>query len=296
MSPSPVAGSAGLRRAVVAAGLVACLLTAGCADPPAIKRFAAASASAGEKFPEIAKDIKDSCARREEYRLLGGWDADLDSLDRVSAGTCRASAPTVSRLSKTHAVLMGYIKALGSLSAGETVKYEKPLGELGDALGDVSPEEAKSITAAEGIAGVLAEAVAGKWRRKELGAVIGSANADVQTLAAAICEILDRDYSRLLDDETEAARKFYMTLIREHREAEPLTAILFYDRWIGERKGIEARRTTARNYVKLMNKIARGHQDLYDHRGELKSKDVRKLVLEHATAIEDLTAGLDRVF
>jgi hypothetical protein len=296
MSASHVADSFGARIPIRIVLVLACLLAAGCADPPAVKRFAAASSAAGEKFPEISKDIKESCARREEYRLVGRWDADLDSLERVTAGTCAPYGRTVSRLNKSHAVLMEYMKALGSLSAGELVNYDKPVGDLGDALGDIAPDEATRIAAAEGISSVIAEAVAGKWRRKELGRTIEDANADVQTLAGALCESIEKDYSRLLDAETEAARKFYMSVIREHRDEEPLTAILLYDRWIGEKKKIEARRETARGYVKVLKKIARGHQDLYDHRGELKSKDVRKLVLQHAAAIEDLAAELGRAF
>lgn len=296
MSPSHAAYSFGVRLLVRMVLPLACLLAAGCTDPPAVKRFAAASVSAGEKFPQISKDIKESCARREEYRLVARWDADLDSLERVTAGTCAPYGRTVSRLNKSHAVLMEYIKALGRLSAGELVSYDKTIDELGDALGDVAPDEAKHIAAADGISSVLAEAAAGKWRRKELGTAIENTNADVQTLAGALCESIEKDYARLLDVETEAARKFYVSVMREHRDKEPLTAILLYDRWIGEKRGIEARRDIARGYVRVLRKIARGHQDLYDHRGELKSKDVRKLVLQHAAAIEALAADLGRAF
>jgi hypothetical protein len=296
MSPSSLAVSFGVRIPIRIVLVLASLLAAGCTDPPAVKRFAAASSAAGEKFPEISKDIKESCARREEYRLVGQWDADLDSLERVAAGTCAPYGRTVSRLNKSHAVLMEYLKALGNLSAGDLVSYDKTMGDFGDALGDIAPDEATHIAAAEGLSTVLAEAVAGKWRRKELGQTIENANADVQILAGALCESIEKDYARLLDVETEAARKFYMSVMRQHRDQEPLTAILLYDRWIGEKKKIEARRETARGYVKVLKKIARGHQDLYDHRGELKSKDVRKLVLQHAAAIENLAAGLAGAF
>jgi hypothetical protein len=296
MPPSSLADSFVVRVLARAVLALACLLAAGCTDPPAVKRFAAASAAAGEKFPEISKDIKESCVRREEYRLVGRWDADLDSLERVTAGTCAPYGRTVSRLNKSHAILMEYMKALGSLSAGELVNYDKTTGDLGDALGDIAPDEAKHIAAAEAVSNVIAEAAAGKWRRKELGKTIENANADVQILARALCESIEKEYARLLDVETEAARKFYMSVIREHRDEEPLTAILLYDRWIGEKKKIDARRETARGYVKVLKKIARGHQDLYDHRGDLKSKDVRKLVLQHAAAIEDLSAGLAGAF
>ena len=106
MSPSSAANSPGVRMLVRIVVPLACLLATGCTDPPAVKRFAAAAASAGEKFPEIAKDIKESCGRREGYRLVGSWNADLDSLERVSAETCAPYGRTVSRLNKSHKVLM----------------------------------------------------------------------------------------------------------------------------------------------------------------------------------------------
>jgi hypothetical protein len=296
MSRTPLADSPAvlfLARAVLVA---ACLAAAGCTDPSAVKRFAAASASAGERFPEISKDIKESCARREGYRLVGSWDSDLDSLERVTGATCAPYGRTVSRLDKSHKALMEYLKALGSLSAGELVSYDKTMDGLGDALGGAAPEEATHISAAAGIAGIVAEAATEKWRRKELSAAIETANGDVQTLAGALCQAVEKDYARLLDAEDEAARKFYLSLIREHRGEEPLTAVLVYDRWIGEKKKIDARRQAAKGYVKVLKKIARGHQDLYDHRGELKSKDVRKLVLAHAAAIDDLADEISRTF
>ena len=273
-----------------------CLSVAGCADPPAIKRFAAASASAGERFPEIANDIEKSCERREKYRLLGRWGADLDSLEHVTAGTCAAYGRAVSRLSGSHRVLMGYMKALGNLSAGEVVSYDQPIDDLGDAVAAISPADAKSVAAVKGVSEVIAEAVAGEWRRKQLSTVIEKTNADVQTLITALRETIEGDYERLLDAESEAARKFYLGVIKEYRGEEPLTAILVYDRWLGEERAIEARRETAGAYVKVLKKIARGHQDLYDHRDALKSKDVKKLVLKHSTAIEELAADLRRAF
>ena len=273
-----------------------CLSVAGCAEAPAVKRFAAASASAGEKFPEIANDIEESCERREKYRLLGRWGADLDSLEEVTALTCAEYGRAVSRLSGAHRVLIGYMKALGNLSAGEIVSYDNPVDDLGDAVVGISGADAKSVAAVKGVSEVLAEAVAGKWRNKQMSTVIERTNADVQALVTALCETIEGDYGRLLDAESEAARKFYLGLIKEYRGEEPLTAVLVYDRWLGEERAIEARRETARSYVKVLHKIGRGHQDLFNHRDALKSKDVRKLVLKHSTAIEDLAADLGDAF
>jgi hypothetical protein len=72
--------------------------------------------------------------------------------------------------------------------------------------------------------------------------------------------------------------------------------MLVYERWRGDQNAIIERRKAARSYASLLGKIAAGHQDLYDHRDELSSKEVKALVLKHAEAIEDLAAELRIVF
>jgi hypothetical protein len=144
------------------------------------------------------------------------------------------------------------------------------------------------IKAVKGISEVLMEAASGGWRRKQLGAVIEKVNPDIQSLTASLSGIVAEDYEQLLDGEEEAARKFYLGKIRDHREAEPLTAVLVYDKWRQEEDVIESRRDAAEAYVKVLEKIAAGHRNLYDNRDDLGSKEARKLVLEQVTSIEEL--------
>jgi len=276
--------------------IVMTLVALGCSNPPAVKRFASASTAAGKAFPEIADDLPGSCIRRERYHFLADWRSDLDSLDTLTRAACERYTRAAPRLAGAHRVLVSYLDALGKLSAGDLVEYDKGVDALGGALAAVNPADKKTIEAASSISGTLAEAAALKWRRKELAGMIARSNADVQTLASALRGVIEVDYARLLDDEWEAARKFYLGMLDEHRESEPLTAMLVYERWRGDQNAIIEKRKTARAYVKLLDKIAAGHQDLYDHRDALSSKEARALILKHAEAIEDLAAGKQTVF
>jgi hypothetical protein len=272
------------------------LLGAGCTEPSAVGRFASAGESAEQSFSAIASDFPEACIRRERYRLLAGWRADLGTLDEETARSCAGHTKAARRLIGANRVLIRYLDALGKLAAGDLVVYDDSLEDVTKALGDSELIDEAGLDAVSGICGTLANAAAGKWRRSRLSAVIDSTNAQVRILTAALHGIISSDYTQLLDAESEAARKFYLGEIREHGEGEPLTALLVYDKWREEEAVIEAKRTAAAAYVKVLDKIATGHQTLYERRNELGSKEVRKLVLEHVNAIEDLLADVRAVF
>jgi hypothetical protein len=215
-------------------------------------------------------------------------------LEEATREPCDRYKRAAARLAGAHRVLASYLDSLGKLSAGDLVEYERSAGGLGEALAGIDPVEKEAIDAVTSISAALVEATAGKWRRKELGEVIARTNSDVQKLATALRAVIEEDYARLLDGESEAARKFYLGLINEHREAEPLSAVLLYEKWRDEMEAIDGKRQAARSYVKLLARIAAGHQHLYDHRSDLSSKELKALVLKHAEAVEDLAADLRR--
>jgi hypothetical protein len=156
--------------------------------------------------------------------------------------------------------------------------------------------EESGVKAARDLCAVLTEAAAGKWRRSKLGVVIETANPDVRALAEALDGIIAEDYARLLDEESEAARKFYLGKLREHGGEEPLASVLVFSKWRDEEAVIEGKRKAADAYVKVLDKIVEGHQDLFDRREKLGSKESRRLVLRHVTAIEELLGEVHRAF
>jgi hypothetical protein len=252
--------------------------------------------AAGESFTAIANDLPESCVRRERYRFLGDWRSDLDALDWETARSCAKYSKAAPRLAGSHRVLMQYLTALGDLSAGALVSYDASLDELSGALDQTEMFEGAGIDAVAGMCGVLMDAAAGKWRRRQLGSVIERANPHVLALTAALRDVISADYAQLLDGESEAARKFYLGKLRDHRDDEPLASLLVYSKWRDEEDVIEAKRKAAGAYVKVLDRIAKGHQELHDRRRELDSKEARRLVLRHVTVIEDLLADARRVF
>ena len=268
----------------------------GCADPSAVGRFASVARTAGESFSAIADDFPESCTRRERYRLLVGWQSDLDALEEETARSCARYVKSAPRLVGAHRVLVRYLAALGEFSAGGLVSYDDSLDELAGAVERSDMLDENDIEAVKRISAVLMDAAGGKWRRKQLNSVIEQTNPDVQILTSTLRGIISVDYAQLLDDEREAARKFYLGKIRTHGDDEPLTALLVYEKWQKEDEIIDGKRKAAEAYVKVLDKIAKGHQDLFDRRDALDSRDARRLVLEHVNAIEELLIEVRSAF
>jgi hypothetical protein len=268
----------------------------GCADPSAVGRFASVGKAADESFSSLAKDFTDSCLRGERYRLLGEWQSDIGTLEAEAARSCKKHARAAKRVNGAHRVLIRYLSALGELAGGDLVSYDDSIGELAGSLEDADMLGDEGVDAVTKVCAVLMDAAAGKWRRRELGSAIERANADVRALAEALRGVVEEDYARILDDESEAARKFYLGKLREHGNEEPLASVLVYAKWEEEEAVIEGKRKAAEAYVKVLDKIIEGHQDLYDRRDKLDSKETRKLVLKHVTAIEDLLSEVQQAF
>ncbi|MEJ2719827.1 MAG: hypothetical protein P8181_01620 [bacterium] len=265
---------------------------AGCVDTSAVKRFAAASAEAGEEFDTVANDLPALCNRQQRYLALADSQITMDSIRQRSEEGCGEYTALASRLTGANKILVAYLKALGRLADDKLVVYDKRIDGFADALDDADMFDSEKIEAVRGLATIITNAAAGQWRRKQMKTAIEEANPDVQTLTAALGNVIEMDYARLLDVEREAAKHYYLGQIREHGQAEPLTVTLVLDRWKEEDAAVGERASAAAAAVKILDRVARGHQKLYDNRDDLNSSQVRELLVEYTVILEDLVKDI----
>lgn len=281
------------RRIVVLQVMIAVLFcTTACVDTSAVKRFAAVSASAGDGFEAVAEDLPRSCERRERHLALADSQTVLSRIRNQTENRCAEFAELSDRLVGANDVLVAYLKALGSLADDELVVYDGRIDDFADALDDTEMFDADKVEAVQGIAGVLSNAVAGEWRRKQLKRAIEGANPDLQSLTESLRDVIEQDYLRLLDIEIEAARHYYLGQIHTYGDREPLTVVLVLDRWRRDDEIIAEKREAAALSVKILEKISKGHQKLYDGRNDMSSKEFRSLLLEYTVILENLIEDL----
>ena len=276
--------------------IVGLLIVSGCTAPTAVNKYARVSKTAGEQFAKIEKDMYRSCVRQQFYHGLSVSNPDLDTLETVAIGDCGDYKKAAKGLRKANRVLVYYLNALSKLAAKKAVVYSDDFDDLADSIDDTYPFDKRRVAAVEGVSSFLVEAAAGGWRRSELGKAIERTNDDVQVLTAMFRGIVEDDYTRLLDGEREAARKYFLEKVKTGGDDEPVAAVLVYDLWQKEQAVLEAKEEAARAYGKILRKIAGGHQKLYDNRNDLDSKEMRKFVLEYTETLEELILDMMSAF
>ena len=284
------------QKIVLSAGISALLFgAAACVDTSAVKRFAAVSATAGDQFEQVADDLPASCFRQHSYLALADSQITLDDIRGRAEESCDEYTALARRLTAANRVLVSYLRALGGLADDKLVVYDNRIDDFAEALDDTEMFDSEKIKAVQGLSSILANAVAGEWRRKELKKAIEEANPDVQVLVEALRGVIDEDYLRLLDVESEAAKHYYLGQIKEYGEGEPLTVTLVFEKWRQEDIATGDKRDAAALTVKILDKIAKGHQKLYDNRDELSSKQTRGMLLEYTVVLEALVKDFERL-
>jgi hypothetical protein len=269
--------------------------TAACVDTSAVKRFAAVSATAGDQFDLVADDLPASCVRQQRYLALADSQITLDDIRAETEAQCDEYSSLAQRLTGANKVLVNYLKALGKLAEDKIVVYDRRIDDFAEALDGTEMFDTEKIEAVQGLTTVLSEAVAGEWRRNELKRAIEMANPDVQILVGALGGVIEDDYLRLLEVEREAAKHYYLGQIKEHGAGEPLTVTLVFDKWREEDGAADDKRDAAELAVKILEKIARGHQKLYDNRDDLSSKQIRTMLVEYTAVIEQLVGDFEKL-
>jgi hypothetical protein len=274
----------------------AVLLLAGCTTPTTVKKYAGVSKTAGETFSSVHKDLYRSCVRRQHYHGLSVASPDLDSLETAGARTCAEFKKAERGLRASSKALVDYLKVLSKLADKSIVAYDAEFDDFADAVKDTYPFDDRRVEAVEGVTSFIAEAAAGAWRRKELGQAIERTNDDVQILAAMLEEVVSEDYGRLIDGEREAARKYYLGKLKNGGAGDPLTAVLVYDLWEKKEAEIDARRDGAKACARILRRIGRGHQKLFDNRHDLDSREMKTFVLDYTESIEELIDEVTKAF
>ena len=268
----------------------------GCVSTSAVAEFAAVSKVAAEKFPEVAADFKASCKRRSRYESLRHSVYDLSTIQKYSDRQCADFKALEPYLIAANKVLMEYMETMGRLASDDVVTFDKNLNDLAANLNAVGNIEQSQINAVNGIIKVISRAAADGWRRKKLAEVIGNTNDDVHILIAALKIIVGSDYKQLLSNEELGMKDYYLGSIKDFKKQDPLTVVLVHERWDEAEDSLQAKRAGADAYVQILEKIARGHQRLYDNRNKLNSKETKIMVLGYAKELGPLVKDLRKAF
>ena len=267
-----------------AAGLVlgALLLCAtGCANLAAIREFAGVSAESAA-YTRLVGEYVESPTRQKRYQPA----SEHPRLDRMASERTAQKEALLLR----HRLLSEYMEALGQLAADEAVVYDEEVNALGRAATEAKFLDAGEADAFSAVTRVLLKAVADGWRRRQLSQLIEGANAPFQTVATSLRTIVIQGFGGDAQIERIAIDKFYGSVIAESRDKAGITALR---EWQEVRiAGVSARDRAIAAYGEVLDRVARGHQRLYDGRNDLSAK---ALVADIKGYSRDLRRAFNRV-
>ena len=271
--------------------MVALLGLSSCVDFGAVKDYAALSKQASAGYSGIVQDMHQSCLRSAEF--------DPPPNGETPEKHCAEWKEIQPGLLKAESTLEDYLVALGKLAGNETISYDKPLDSLkkeveGCKRSGKAVFDSKQVDAVTGLAGFLLKAAADSYRRRELERALAAQNENVKTVTGALKEIVAHDYEERLANEEIAIDAFRVRLQRATNE------VLAGE--IGRREAqarsseIAKKKEAADSYVKTLDLIAQGHEHLYQHKKDLGSKELAKLLKDDVSEMVPLIQSIQKAF
>ena len=271
--------------------IVALLGLASCIDFGPVRDFAALSKQASTGYSEIVQDMYQSCLRSAEF------DPPVDG--GTPETQCAEWKQVQPGLLKAESAFQDYLAAIGKLAGNESVSYDDNLDSLKQALENTTLSgkavfDPKQVDAATGLAGFLLKAATDAYRRRELERAFSTQNESLQTVIAALKEIVGHDYEKRLENEETAITAFQ---VRVQRASDQSLAAE-----IGRREAqehlwdIAKKKEAADSYIKTLDLIANGHQQLYEHKKDLSSKVLAKSLADDVSKMIPLIQAIQKAF
>lgn len=256
--------------------------TQGCAtNLKAIQDFANLSAESAE-YTALVDEYLEFPNRQKRYQPPSRH-ASLDTMAQERA-TQKTGLLLRQRIIET------YMDSLGRLAADELVDNTEALGTLSAALHNQAGTNPQETEAYEKMAGILTKVAIDRWRQRQLQDLIEQANPPIQQILGALQRIVSDGFGGDLQTEEAAIQNYYMTLIMESNDPAGKAAL---SEWKELRTSQAQERAQAvQTYRTVLNKISEGHQQLFDGRHQLDSKQVLEQV-KHAA--KDLQSLLDAI-
>ncbi|MDJ0936964.1 MAG: hypothetical protein QNJ06_04565 [Kiloniellales bacterium] len=253
------------------------VMLSACTDLGAVREWSDTSMQAAQ-FNEIVTTYQDTPVR------LAAYDPKRSEAWNAQANARRAQAEA---LKLQLALIAEYMGALAALSADSAADFSTEIDGLTGSLKKTGQASEATIGAAGGLVKTLLNAGAQAWQRDKVGDLIEQANQPLQgLLTGELRSIVDTHFRRDLENEAILLDLYFENLLKKS-EASP-TAKAALNEWFILRKAENARRSAALDaYLGVLEKIAQGHQKLFDSRNDLDAKQLVKDLYRLAKEIRD---------
>lgn len=243
-------------------------------------------------YTAFTEDYANTIERQKRYQSEG----QLAHLDEIIKER-NAQRPGLLAI---HKELCDYMNAVGNLAADELVVFDSSLNELAKEIKGIKDKSGdpafnkEQVGAFGAISKLLAKAATDAYRQKKLKEIIGSSNKDFQIVIGTLGQFIETGYLESLANERTAVEKYYRTVIStaEHQPPQQAAIELVKERFYERKDAIDAREKAAVTYLKILTKIAKGHQLLFDGRNKLSSDQLLATIHSYGNDISNLYSAV----
>jgi hypothetical protein len=252
-----------------------------CTTLTAVREWSKTSLEATQ-YNELVTTYANTPERLKRYDPSGPWD------DQISLRKSQAEA-----LKQILSVVSDYMAALAILSADSTVDYSKDVDTLTKAIGGLNAGISTDTLGAVGsVVKTILGAAAKAYQARQVATIVEQANGPLQViLRGELRQIVDQDFRTDLKVEKAALDRYYDSL-QQTGSPSPAAkeALKEWKELRLEQNAIRVKAVDA--YLVVLDKVAEGHQKLYDNRNKLDAKtlikDLHSLVVDLRNEIKIL--------
>ncbi|MDN5882216.1 MAG: hypothetical protein L0H37_07580 [Nitrosospira sp.] len=258
-TPRPTGMTGRFRLALTVVFLVAGL--SGCASFKEVKTFASISSNAAS-YEALTEDYIGALDRRKQYQPPK-FHGELEAI-KIRREAQRAS------LDVLRETLIDYMRGLEGLASGDTRIFDSSLKDVSDSLNEATLLDRNEKQAVGALSTLLARTVTSLYRRHEMKELIQEGNQPLQDVIEAIRKIVRNGIAADLRVEAVMVGRYYDNfMFAPDNPAEPVAMALAKETRAEALGRIDSRIRAAQSYDAVLEKIAAGHQYLYDHRDRI---------------------------
>jgi hypothetical protein len=269
-------GTTGLFRLALTVTFLVTVVS-GCANFKEIKTFASLSSSAAT-HDALTRDYIGTLDRRKQYQPQK-FHSELEA-QKMRREAQRAGLDVLQQ------TVADYMQGLGGLAAGEIRTYDKSLDDLSDRLNKVTLLSDDEKDAVGALSTLLARTVTAAYREHKIRKLIRDANQPLQEVIKATRKIVMKGMAADLQVESALVGRYYDNFIlAPNNPQEPVAMALANEARVEALRRVDDRLRAAQRYDVILEKIAQGHQYLFDHRDSLGDEELERQFKPYVDAL-----------
>lgn len=262
-------------------------LLAGCVNLKHVSELASSSSNALNMFENVHYSYKQNCLERCETEKIINYDLTLDQCD------CKNDEEADKVTSLIHNRLIGYFKALSSLSKDELTKYNTDDLATAIAQSNVAGVDANVVSSYSKISKKLLDAFTDEYRKNKLKIYITEANPDIQILLKALSDN-HASLSGKINVQKQRLQSQFFDLGKDRTlsQYERNSAIAEY---FSKIKEMNSKQASLEAFSKGLAKIAKAHHDLATDIKKISKKEVKNMLFKYATELDEIVSEFNKL-